>query len=130
MAKRRSLEIPGIGHGNNPIPFGSVVNGMLFSGGIMGADPATGKVAETAEQQAALIFQHMRTLCEMAGGSTDDIGHVNVFLKDLSLRDVVNKEWVAMFPDEHSRPTRHTHHNPGLAGNTMMQCQIMAVVGQ
>ena len=125
-AKRRSIDIEGIGHAN-PIPFATRVGKLVFSGGIMGQDPATGKVAPTAEEQAAFIFQHIRTVMEQAGGSPDDIGHVTVFLQDMNHRGLINEHWVQMFPDPHSRPTRHTQ-PMSTSGPTLMQCQIIAVL--
>ena len=40
--KRRSVHVEGVEHGA-PIPMGARVGNMLFSSGIMGTDPATGK---------------------------------------------------------------------------------------
>jgi hypothetical protein len=33
-----------------------------------------------------------------------------------------------MFPDEHSRPARHTMLYAGFAGNVLVQCEIVAVL--
>lgn len=127
MAKRRQvIEIPGVAHGA-PIPFAIRIGNMVFSGGIMGADPATGKIPPEPERQAELIFQHMRTVMEKAGGSVDDIAHVTVFLKDLQYRSAVNTEWLKMFPDEHDRPTRHAI-KADLQGDMLIQCEIIGVL--
>ena len=40
----------------------------------------------------------------------------------------MNKEWLAMFPDEHSRPARHTMMYSGFSGNVLIQCEIVAVL--
>ena len=44
--KRRSIHVEGIQHGA-PIPMGALVGNVLFSSGIMGTDPATGKSLKT-----------------------------------------------------------------------------------
>ena len=62
------------------------------------------------------------------GGSIDDIIKVVVWAKDKSFKEAVNKEWLAMFPDEHSRPARHTMLYQGFSGNTLVQCEIVAVL--
>jgi len=61
-----------------------------------------------------------------ADGSTDDIIKMNVWMKDRSNRDVLNAEWVTMFPDPHSRPARHTSQT-ALEGGQLIVCDITAV---
>jgi 2-iminobutanoate/2-iminopropanoate deaminase len=101
---------------------------MVFSSGIMGADPETHQVpAGDAEKQAQFMFQHIKTLVEQAGGTTDNIAHMTVFLKDNAYREHINKEWLKMFPDEHDRPARHTL-LWNLPGEMLVQCEIVAVL--
>ena len=57
-----------------------------------------------------------KTWAQVARGTPDDVAHMNVYVKTPEARPAVNKEWVAMFPDEESRPTRHTIQNDHLAG--------------
>jgi enamine deaminase RidA (YjgF/YER057c/UK114 family) len=65
-----------------------------------------------------------------AGGTTDDIIKMVVWAKEKTFKNAVNKEWVAMFPDEHSRPARHTMIYAGFTGNTLIQCEIVAVLNR
>jgi 2-iminobutanoate/2-iminopropanoate deaminase len=123
----RSLEVPGVTHGAAPIPMGARVGNMIFSSGILGKDPATDKLPEDAESQARFVFQNMRKLLEVGGATMDDIVRVTVYLKDESLRDVLNKEWLAAFPDAHDRPARHVLVQP-LRGAMLIQAEIVAVV--
>jgi 2-iminobutanoate/2-iminopropanoate deaminase len=127
MAKRQVLEVPGVNHGQNPIPLAVKVGNMVFSSGIMGLDPQAHGYPPEPERQAELMFQHIRSVMEKAGGSPDNIGLVTVFLKDLKYREHVNKEWLKMFPDEHSRPARHTM-KWDLPGDMLMQVEIVAVL--
>lgn len=126
--KRRSLTVAGISHGANPIPSGVRLGNMVFSGGISGQDPTSNTIPPEIERQAALAFQNLARLMAAAGGSTDDIGHVTVYLKDLSHREHVNREWVKMFPNDDDRPARHTL-KADLQGATLLQLQIIAVIG-
>ena len=125
--KRQSLKVPGISHSANPIPSGVRIGNVVFSGGISGQDPATNAIPPEIEKQAELAFQNLQRLMEAAGGSTDDIGHVTVYLKDLSHREHVNREWLKMFPNDDDRPTRHTL-KADLQGNTLLQLQIIGVI--
>ena len=125
MAKRKSIEIEGFAH-KNPIPAACRLGNMLMTGIITGTDPATGKLATTLEEQCANIFQHVRSIMTAAGGSTGDIIKMNVWMTDRSRRDVLNAEWVKMFPDADSRPARHTS-QAALEGGQLIVCDITAV---
>ena len=123
----RSIEVPGVTHGNVPIPMGARVGNMIFSSGIAGKDPATNKVPAEAAEQARFAFQNLRTLLENGGASLQDVGHVTVFVKDDSVRDAINAEWVKCFPDPHDRPARHTLVHE-LRGGMLLQLEAIAVV--
>ena len=125
MAKRKSIHIAGFAH-KNPIPAASCLGNMLMTGIITGMDPATGKLAPTLEAQCAFMFQHVRAIMAAAGGSTDDIIKMGVWMADRSQREVLNREWLKMFPDEHSRPARHTS-QANLEGGQLINCDITAV---
>ena len=47
-------------------------------------------------------------------------------MADRSKRDVLNAEWLKMFPDEKSRPARHTL-QAALEGGQFINCDITAV---
>ena len=128
VSKREVLEIPGVGHGNAPIPMGVKIGNMVFSSGVMGQDPETHQVPkDDPQKQSQLMFQHVKTLVEQAGGSTDNIAHMTVFLKDNAYREHINAEWLKMFPDAHDRPARHTL-LWNLPGDMLVQCEIVAVL--
>ncbi len=126
-ARRRSIHIGGFKHAN-PIPNACRIGNLVMSGVILGRDPATGKMPETLEAQCAHMFAHMKATVEAAGGSTDDIIKMTVWLKDRANRAPVNAEWVKMFPDEHSRPARHALPMDNMDGGALVQCDFTAVI--
>lgn len=126
---RESIDLPNIKHGAMPIPMGSRVGNMLFSSGIMPADPATGIIPDDADLQVKYAFMNMDNLVRIAGGDIGDIGQISVYVTDNKLRDAVNREWLARFPDEHNRPARHTWVK-ALGANMQVQLQIIAVLKQ
>jgi 2-iminobutanoate/2-iminopropanoate deaminase len=128
MPKRKSINVEGFGH-RNPIPAASRIGNMIVSGGIYGLDPATGKAADTLEAQCALMFAHMRRVVEAGGGTTADIIKMTVWMTDPAHRPVLNQEWIKMFPDEASRPARHTM-RANLDGGMLVQCDFTAVIGE
>ncbi len=116
---KRSLHVPGLGHGATPIPLGARVGNLLCSSGINGADAATGKLPEDPLAQVKHAFANLQSLLAAGGASLGDVVKLTVYLKDgfdgnsngnisqKALRDAVNVEWVACFPDADDRPARH-----------------------
>lgn len=127
MGRRLSIEVPGFGH-DNPIPAACKVGPFLISSGVSGKEPYTGKMLEGLEAQCAQMFATVRQILEIAGGSPENIVKMNVWMKDRSQRDTLNVGWLEMFPDEHSRPARHTFSAPDLPGSMLVQCEIFAVL--
>lgn len=109
MPRRVNIEVPGVRHGDMPIPMAAKVGNMVYSSGIHAMDPDTGAIPDDPRRQVELVFQHMRTIVENAGGSTDDIAQVIFNIKNDSLRPLVNEEWLKMFPDDGDRPARNTY---------------------
>ncbi len=107
MADRKAIYIEGFKH-TNPIPNAARIGNIVASGAVMGRDSRTGLIAEGIEAQTALVFRHMRDIIEAAGGTLDDIIKVNIALRDSDNRDALNAEWIKTFPDEATRPARHT----------------------
>jgi 2-iminobutanoate/2-iminopropanoate deaminase len=125
MAWRESFDVPPMIH-QNPIPTAARVGNMLFTSVIGGRDPETGQVPDSVEEQAANAFKILARILEQAGATAGDVAKVTVFLKDNSYRPHVNTAWLAMFPDEHSRPARHAIIDPNLGGQ--LQIEAVAVI--
>jgi len=128
MEKRRSIDVAGARH-VNPIPSASRRGPIVVSGAITGADPATGKVPEDLDAQCAAMFANVRMIIAAAGGTPEDIVKMNVWITDRALRPIMNKYWVEMFPDPHSRPARHTIATGDFTPPMQIQCDLMAVIG-
>lgn len=127
MADRKSIDIDGFVHGN-PIPNASRIGNIVMSGVIYGKDSVTDKIGETMAEQCALVFRHMKAIVEAAGGGTENILKVNIYLKDPSNRAAVNDEWLKMFPDEHARPARHSHGGIAQDSPYLVGCDFTAVL--
>ena len=74
------------------------------------------------------MFANIRRTVEAAGGTTEDILKLDVWVKEPTTRKVVNQHWLKMFPDQHSRPARHTAVDAGLSGAALVQCSFLAVL--
>ncbi|MBV8700128.1 RidA family protein [Bradyrhizobium sp.] len=124
--RRRSIHIGGFKH-SNPIPNACRIGNLVMSGVILGRDPETGEMPATLEAQCGNMFAHMKATVEAAGGTSDDIIKMTVWLQDRSQRAPVNAEWLKMFPDEHSRPARHAL-QMDMEGGALVQCDFVAVI--
>ena len=126
MAARTSIYVEGFSH-KNPIPAACRIGNMVFSGSIQGTDPASGQLGATLHEQCVLMFANMRSIVEGAGGTTDHIAKMTVWMKDRTQRAVLNHQWLAMFPDHAKRPARHTM-QADLDGGKLIECDFIAVI--
>ncbi|MGQ0280377.1 RidA family protein [Sphingopyxis sp. Q841] len=126
MRLRRSIEIEGFRHGDQPIPAASLVGPLLMTGGVFGVDRARGVIPDEASEQARLMFDNLVSIMEAAGGSAESIAKITVYVKDAAVREVINPVWRHVFPDAKSRPARHTIVNERLPGNMLVQCDATA----
>jgi 2-iminobutanoate/2-iminopropanoate deaminase len=127
MSKRRSIEIPGLEH-VHPIPNACRIGGLLMTGGIYGKDPATGKLVDGIAGQCAFMFANIRRVLEAGGATPEDVIKIHVWIKNKDDRDHLNREWLAMFPDPHSRPTRHTFKDEDQPYGALVSCEVIAVL--
>ena len=128
MAKRQSVNGSRARH-ENPIPNASRIGNIVMSSVIGGSNPGTRELPPSLEQQVANVFGYIRHDIEAAGGTVDDIIKVTFWVKDpAKQRAALNDEWVKMFPDEDSRPARHTL-VLGADSTHLVTCDVTAVIG-
>ena len=125
MAWRESFNVEPMIH-TNPIPTAARTGNMLYTSVIGGRDPETGQVPADAEQQAVNAFAILAKVLERAGATPEDVAQVKVYIKEASVRPLVNRAWLEMFPDEQSRPARHTVVEESLGA--LVQIEAIAVV--
>lgn len=99
----------------------------MFSGGFTGRDAATGELPVHLDTQVANIFGHVRTLMAEVGGPLDDVMKMTFWLVDFRDRAALNREWLAAFPDQASRPARHVV-KAELDNDLLVQADIVAVL--
>lgn len=76
------------------------VNGLVFMSGQLPLDPASMEIVEgDFAARAHQVFKNMTAICEAAGGSSDDVVKVNIFLTDLSNFATVNEVMAEYFTE-------------------------------
>ena len=126
MKPRRSIHVEGFSHGNLPIPAASRVGNIIATGGIPGISLSSGTFPPDAATQTANAFALLTKILIAAGATPAEVVKVTVFVKDPVVREHVNREWLAMFPDPQSRPARHTLQHD-LAVPMLVQLEALAV---
>lgn len=124
--RRTSIHVERAKH-VNPIPAACRVANLLMSGLISGAEE-NGTMPPSVERQAELMFAQLRRILESAGATPEDVIKVNIWMQDRTQRAAINPPWLAMFPDEHSRPARQTM-TADLDRGKLVQCDFVAVLG-
>ena len=69
----------------------------------------------------------MKALLQAGGATLSDVVKLTVYIKDNSVRESINNEWLANFPDPHDRPARHTLVYD-LQHGMWLQLEAMAVI--
>ncbi|MBB1634462.1 hypothetical protein A9975_26865 [Cupriavidus sp. UME77] len=127
MTRRlRSLNVPGLAH-NAPIPVGARVGNIICSSAIAGKDPDTGRLPADAAAQAELAFSNLQRLLEVGGATLANLVKLTVYVKDNSVREAINGQWLHHFPDPLDRPARHIVVHD-LQHGMLLQLECMAVV--
>jgi 2-iminobutanoate/2-iminopropanoate deaminase len=114
-------------HGDNPIPICVKIGNLILPSVISGRDPKEPGLSDDPQKQIAQAFVNMKNIVESAGGNTDNIGKVIVYISNIKHRELVNAEWARMFPKENDRPARHVIDMP-LRGKTAIQLDVIAVL--
>lgn len=123
---RESIYLEGFAH-SNPVPVASRIGPHLYSGVLTGRDPRTHEMPTDLDAQIHNIFVHMRELMRAVDSDLDRIVKVTVYLRDYRNRDALNREWIAAFPNEQSRPTRQVM-AAQFDGDTQVQADIVAIL--
>lgn len=123
---KRSLHVPQVGH-KAPIPLGARVGPLLCSSAIAGKDPADGTLPADGAVQVAHAFTNLRALLAAGGADLPHVVKLGITLADDGLRDAVNTQWLACFPDPDDRPARHIAVQP-LGHGMAVQLEVTAFV--
>jgi len=81
-----------------------VDNAIQYTSGQIGADPTTGQLKETVEEQTIQAFANLEAILNEADMGFENVVKTTVFLKNMSDFAAVNKIYAGYFP--HNPPAR------------------------
>ncbi|MBL0419688.1 RidA family protein [Ramlibacter sp. AW1] len=101
----RSIEVPGASH-KAPIPAAARVGPLLCTSAIAGKD-AQGALPADAGEQVRNAFANLRAVLAAGGAGLEHVAKLSLAIRGDPVREPINAEWLACFPDPHDRPARH-----------------------
>jgi 2-iminobutanoate/2-iminopropanoate deaminase len=131
MPHRRVIDLPSLEYTNNPLPLAVQLDNVVYTSRIRGRDPETEKIATTMEREVELIFDSLREVLELAGGSMDDLALMKLFVNDVEHEFEFDQHWMKLFPDPASRPARYTYYMDDgrlLAGGATVMGEFVAIL--
>jgi len=84
-----------------PFSDGVLVGNTLYIAGHIGLDPKTGTPPASAEDEARLVMEGVKSTVEQAGLTMDDVVTVQVFCTDLKYYETFNNVYKTYFPGDY-----------------------------
>jgi 2-iminobutanoate/2-iminopropanoate deaminase len=111
MTLRKSIAIESLSH-LTAIPVATKIGPLLVSSVIAPFNPGVRVVPDTVQAQYANIFDHVGLMLREAGADWRHVAKMEFWTPSVE-RDALDPFWIEKFPDEASRPSRHTHVGEG-----------------
>jgi 2-iminobutanoate/2-iminopropanoate deaminase len=89
-----------------PYSQGVIVNGLVFTAGQLGIDPATGQMVSGIEAQTAQVIKNISAILEAAGTTLANAVKATVFLRHVEDFAAMNTVYIAHFSE--GAPARST----------------------
>lgn len=100
------------------------VNGLVYTSGQIGIDPATGAIVEGVEAQAHQVCKNLTELLKAAGTSMDNVVKTTVFIKDMNDFGTVNGIYAQYFTEPH--PARSCVEVARLPKDVLVEIEVIA----
>ena len=100
--------------------------GLLFTSGQLGIDPATGKLPEGVEAQTVQSLNNLKAILEEAGATFADVIKTTVFVKDLADFATVNALYQKAFGE--TVPARSCVQVAALPAGGLVEIEVIAAV--
>jgi len=108
-----------------PYSQATLKNGMLFVSGQLGFNHETGILAETFEDQANLVFSHLKNILAEANMTFKNVIKVSVFVKDMGKFPILNEIYKVNFTEPY--PAREVIEVRDLPKNGDVEISLIAM---
>ena len=98
---------------------------LVFTAGQVGADPATGTLADGVAAQADRALRNLTSILDAAGSSLDRVVKTTIFLVDLADFEAVNEVYASHFSAPY--PARSTVAVRGLPKDALVEIEAIAI---
>ncbi len=122
---REIVEHPDVPGSISPVSQGVKGGGLVFVGGQMPRDPATGRIVAGAAAQARLSLEHCVTILAAAGSGAEKVMLAIVYVTDLSAKDAVNEAFAEFFGD--NAPARNLVEVSGIGEDAIVEIGVIAL---
>jgi 2-iminobutanoate/2-iminopropanoate deaminase len=109
----------------SPVSQATLGGGMVFIGGQMPRDPASGIIPDDPSLQTRLSMQHCIALLEEAGSSLEQVMLVYVYMTDLAFKPTVDQIFAEHFP--HQPPARQLIEVSAIGENAVIEFAMIAL---
>lgn len=99
-------------------------DGIVYTSGQVGFDPATGELRTGFEAQAEQVFANLRAVLAAAGCTFADVLKATVYLADMADFPVLNRIYSEAFVDH--KPARSTVQAAGLPRGARIEIDLIA----
>lgn len=101
------------------------VNGMVYTSGVIPADPQTGEIPQKIEEQARLAMTNLANLLQAAGTSMDQVIKTTVFIKEMDDFGTINGIYQEFFTSDY--PARSCVEAARLPKDVLLEIEAVAV---
>ncbi len=107
-----------------PYSQAQIVNGLVYTSGQIGIDPAAGTLVEGLEAQANQVFKNLSELLKAAGSDMSKVIKTTVFIKDMNDFGKVNEIYAKYFTEPF--PARSCVEIARLPKDALLECEVIA----
>ena len=100
------------------------VNGLVYTSGQIGIDPATGAIVEGLEAQAEQVFTNLSELLKAAGSDMSKVVKTTVFIKNMNDFAAINAVYAKFFTEPF--PARSCVEVARLPKDVLLECEVIA----
>jgi 2-iminobutanoate/2-iminopropanoate deaminase len=127
MAMRRTVTTSDAPLSTSPVSQATVGAGLVFVGGQMPRDMATGRIVEGIEAQTRLSLHYCMQILRAAGAKPENVLLATVFLTDLAAKDIVNSVFREVFPA--NPPARNLVEVSQIGEGAVVEVSVIAMLG-